>query len=311
MSSLLQYPDGVNAPEVQIWNNAAFDNGESEDSLNLKSSWWTQSLESNGSKENLSPVCEESSPVFVNSSNPTKPLQSNTNLVNSLGSNFLKIGVSKTICAFLKIIVLVSCLRFYKLIDKLRRKMLEEETREIYGLVHGQTRRSARIWALEEKARQLSLQRRTQKPPPSPSALESNQKKRRGRKRKSLLLDMGVNSVAPPLKGKCLPLACSVRIDAGEIQLKSPNWLFGQKKYEESGNAPKAAKSEIENGASQKEIDLDGYSELNCLSSVDINEEDIFQRYLAVTSVDEASGWYGGTLLGDQDEDIPFAQSFD
>ncbi|KAJ6349039.1 hypothetical protein OIU77_006597 [Salix suchowensis] len=97
MSSLLQYPDGVNAPEVQIWNNAAFDNGESEDSLNLKSSWWTQSLESNGSKENLSPVCEESSPVFVNSSNPTKPLQSNTNLVNSLGSNSLKIGVSKTV----------------------------------------------------------------------------------------------------------------------------------------------------------------------------------------------------------------------
>lgn len=82
---------------------------------------------------------------------------------------------------------------------------MEEETREIYGLVHGQTRRSARIWALEEKARQLSLQRRTQKPPPPPpsaSALESNQKKRRGRKRKSLLLDMGVNSVAPPLKGK-------------------------------------------------------------------------------------------------------------
>ena len=84
----------------------------------------------------------------------------------------------------------------------------EEETSEIYGLVHGQTRRSARIWALEEKARQLSLQRRTQKPPPpSASALESNQKKRRGRKRKSLLLDMGVNSVAPPLKGKvCSPL---------------------------------------------------------------------------------------------------------
>ncbi|XP_011003983.1 PREDICTED: phosphoinositide phosphatase SAC1-like isoform X1 [Populus euphratica] len=90
--------------------------------------------------------------------------------------------------------------------------------------------------------------------------------------------------------------------DAAEIQLKSPNWLFGQKKYEESGNAPKAAKSEIENGASQKEIYVDGYSELNLLSSVDdINEEDIFQRYLAMTAVDE-SGWYGGTLLGDQDE---------
>ncbi|KAJ6757892.1 POLYPHOSPHOINOSITIDE PHOSPHATASE [Salix koriyanagi] len=91
--------------------------------------------------------------------------------------------------------------------------------------------------------------------------------------------------------------------DAVEIQLKTPNWLFGQKKYEESGGASKAVKSEIENGASCKEIDVDGYSELNLLSSVgDINEEDIFRRYLAMTSVDEASGWYGGTLLCDPDE---------
>lgn len=28
----------------------------------------------------------------------------------------------------------------------------------------------------------------------------------------------------------------------------------------------------------------------------------VFCRYLAMTSVDEANGWYGGTLLGDQDE---------
>ncbi|KAI5567551.1 hypothetical protein BDE02_13G097900 [Populus trichocarpa] len=92
--------------------------------------------------------------------------------------------------------------------------------------------------------------------------------------------------------------------DAVEIQLKTPNWLFGQKKYEESGSASKAVKSEIENGVSCKEIDVDGYSELNLLSSVDDNnEEDIFRRYLAMTSVDEASGCYGGTLvLGDPDE---------
>ncbi|KAJ6975538.1 phosphoinositide phosphatase SAC1-like isoform X2 [Populus alba x Populus x berolinensis] len=92
--------------------------------------------------------------------------------------------------------------------------------------------------------------------------------------------------------------------DAVEIQLKTPNWLFGQKRYEESGSASKAVKSEIENGASCKEIDVDGYSGLNLLSSVgDNNEEDIFRRYLAMTSVDEASGCYGGTLvLGDPDE---------
>jgi hypothetical protein len=28
----------------------------------------------------------------------------------------------------------------------------------------------------------------------------------------------------------------------------------------------------------------------------------LISRYLAMTSVDEANGWYGGTLLGDQDE---------
>uniref|UniRef100_A0A6N2MAR1 Uncharacterized protein n=2 Tax=Salix TaxID=40685 RepID=A0A6N2MAR1_SALVM len=97
MSSILQYPEVVDAPEVQIWNNAAFDNGESEDSLNLKSSWWNQSLESDASKENLSPVCEISSPVFIKSSKPTKPLQSNANLVNSQGSNSMKDGLSKMV----------------------------------------------------------------------------------------------------------------------------------------------------------------------------------------------------------------------
>ncbi|GAB2260757.1 hypothetical protein Droror1_Dr00011612 [Drosera rotundifolia] len=31
-------------------------------------------------------------------------------------------------------------------------------------------------------------------------------------------------------------------------------------------------------------------------------EDEIFKRYLALTSVDEANGWCGGSLLGDQDE---------
>ncbi|XP_048226599.1 phosphatidylinositol-3-phosphatase SAC1 isoform X1 [Ricinus communis] len=91
--------------------------------------------------------------------------------------------------------------------------------------------------------------------------------------------------------------------DAAEIQLKSPNWLFGQRKYEESGTGPKAPQHENENGGSHKDIRVDAYCDLDWLSSVgDMNEEDVFQRYLAMTSVDEASGWYGGTLLGDQDE---------
>ncbi|KAG2691276.1 hypothetical protein I3760_08G002000 [Carya illinoinensis] len=95
----------------------------------------------------------------------------------------------------------------------------------------------------------------------------------------------------------------SVAPDAAEIQLKSPNWLFGQRKYEESCSAPKGASQEIANGGSQDDRRVDGLCDLNWLSSAsDSNEEDIFQGYLAMTSVDEDNGWYGGTLLGDQDE---------
>ncbi|GFZ12303.1 phosphoinositide phosphatase family protein [Actinidia rufa] len=93
--------------------------------------------------------------------------------------------------------------------------------------------------------------------------------------------------------------------DAAEIQLKTPNWLFGQRKFEESNPASKAASQETVNGRSQIEKRVDDLYDLNWLSSSgdDIDEEDVFKRYLAMTSVDEANGWYGGTLLGDQDED--------
>ncbi|KAJ9171017.1 hypothetical protein P3X46_019071 [Hevea brasiliensis] len=93
--SILHYPDEINAPDLQVWNNAAFDNGESEDSTGIKSSWWTQSLESSCSKENLSPVFEKS-PVSLKSSVssiPIKPLNSNGIIANAQG-NTLKL-VSK------------------------------------------------------------------------------------------------------------------------------------------------------------------------------------------------------------------------
>ncbi|XP_052734267.1 phosphatidylinositol-3-phosphatase SAC1 isoform X2 [Vigna angularis] len=87
--------------------------------------------------------------------------------------------------------------------------------------------------------------------------------------------------------------------DAAEIQLKSPNWLFGQRKYEEGSSAAKVASYETDVEGSH----ANGFCDLNWLSSgSDMNEEDVFQRYLAMTSANEANGWYGGSLLGDQDE---------
>ncbi|KAI6697416.1 hypothetical protein NL676_017535 [Syzygium grande] len=70
--SALEYPGAFDAPEVQIWNNAAFDNGESEDSAAAaaKASWssvnpvFVKLSESLGSddfcKENRSPGCANS-----------------------------------------------------------------------------------------------------------------------------------------------------------------------------------------------------------------------------------------------------------
>ncbi|KAJ0026014.1 hypothetical protein Pint_07028 [Pistacia integerrima] len=91
--------------------------------------------------------------------------------------------------------------------------------------------------------------------------------------------------------------------DAAEIQLKSPNWLFGQRKLEGSVSAPKVTSHEIVNREVHNEIRAYSFCDLSWLSPVDdINEEDVFQRYLTMASADEANGWYGGTLLGDEDE---------
>ncbi|KAJ8748312.1 hypothetical protein K2173_001731 [Erythroxylum novogranatense] len=85
--SRLQYPDAINTPELQVWNNAAFDNGGLEDSAGIISSSWSQSLDSNSSKENLSLVFENSS-VSLNSSISSsvliKPLHPNASIANQL-----------------------------------------------------------------------------------------------------------------------------------------------------------------------------------------------------------------------------------
>ncbi|CAL5323563.1 unnamed protein product [Camellia sinensis] len=75
------------------------------------------------------------------------------------------------------------------------------------------------------------------------------------------------------------PWNSGVAPDAAEIQLKSPNWLFGQRKYEESNCAPKVASQETANGRCQDEKRVDGLCDLKWLSfSGDVNEKDVFKR---------------------------------
>ena len=92
--SVLQYPEAMNGPDLQIWNNAAFDNEESESSVSaIKASSWStlqpdmvnqssESFQSDNGKENLSPGFVKT-PVCVKSSVPIKPLQVNSAILNS------------------------------------------------------------------------------------------------------------------------------------------------------------------------------------------------------------------------------------
>ncbi|KAH7532939.1 hypothetical protein FEM48_Zijuj04G0076600 [Ziziphus jujuba var. spinosa] len=98
--SILQYPDAMNVPDLQIWNNAAFDNEESEGSAAIKASWSnlqpsflnrsSESLRSDCSKENFSPVFAKT-PFSLKSSVPTKPLHPNTTIENSQGKPLKKL----------------------------------------------------------------------------------------------------------------------------------------------------------------------------------------------------------------------------
>ena len=90
-----------------------------------------------------------------------------------------------------------------------------------------------------------------------------------------------------------------IHLFCSEIQLKSPNWLFGQRKFEESNPALKAASQETVNGRSQDEKRVDDLYDFNWLSSSgdDIDEEDVFKRYfsskslsLSLTSMESKKG---------------------
>ncbi|KAJ4982153.1 hypothetical protein NE237_032990 [Protea cynaroides] len=83
--SVLQYPDAINDPDLQLWNNAAFDTGESDQSASMKDSWCSlqsisinrsESPESDSSKENQSPAFSNAN-VSVKSPTPLKFLRQN------------------------------------------------------------------------------------------------------------------------------------------------------------------------------------------------------------------------------------------
>lgn len=80
------------------------------------------------------------------------------------------------------------------------------------------------------------------------------------------------------------PPLITVHITCSEIQLRSPNWLFGQRKLDENNSAPKVASDESANGGSKNDKRVDGLLDLNLFSYIgNNNEEDVFQRYVCGT----------------------------
>ncbi|CAF2046132.1 unnamed protein product [Brassica napus] len=88
--------------------------------------------------------------------------------------------------------------------------------------------------------------------------------------------------------------------------LKSPNWLFGSRKPEESGSATKPGADDSEKGVTSSER-VNDFCNLDWLSEPNDHEEYIFQSciksllalymYLSITSTNEANGWYGRMVV--------------
>ncbi|GJW06124.1 hypothetical protein Tco_1568547, partial [Tanacetum coccineum] len=63
-----------------------------------------------------------------------------------------------------------------------------------------------------------------------------------------------------------------------EIQLKSPNWLFGHKKFEASNSTQKVASDELAMRGREDEKKFDDLCDPNWISSAsDSNQEEVFR----------------------------------
>lgn len=91
--------------------------------------------------------------------------------------------------------------------------------------------------------------------------------------------------------------------DAAEVQLKTPNWLFGQRKHEDRRSVSRDSVHENESEQSKVKLNIDACWNAEWLSHADdLCENDIIQRYQELTSSDDDIKWNGGGLLYYQDE---------
>lgn len=88
-----------------------------------------------------------------------------------------------------------------------------------------------------------------------------------------------------------------VASDAAEVQLKSPNWLYGQRKPEDSGPANVDSPISVKPLATKKEKNEQEFENLDWLTTLcPYSEEELFTRYVLM-GLNEDDSWYGTRLL--------------
>ncbi|KAH6557231.1 hypothetical protein KP509_1Z126700 [Ceratopteris richardii] len=98
----------------------------------------------------------------------------------------------------------------------------------------------------------------------------------------------------PNAKSRLAAKSSRTAPDAAEVQLKSPNWLYGQRKQESRPQKPIGASAlPIIN----ERPDVFDSKDLNGLLAIEnFREMEVFERYLKVVSTEDDS-WYGCGLL--------------
>eukprot|EP00897_Mesotaenium_endlicherianum_P007069 jgi/Mesen1/6390/ME000329S05561 len=90
--------------------------------------------------------------------------------------------------------------------------------------------------------------------------------------------------------------------DAAEVQMQSPNWLFGQRKVEEPAGTAAASDSMPDTPHTSKLRTLHSMPRAATAAPAALSDEELYERFLSRASA-ESDRWYGTSLLPGTNED--------
>ncbi|XP_024365419.1 phosphatidylinositol-3-phosphatase SAC1 isoform X2 [Physcomitrium patens] len=92
--------------------------------------------------------------------------------------------------------------------------------------------------------------------------------------------------------------ATGVASDAAEVQLKTPNWLYGQKRSGDNNVAKSDAEISLQAHATKLKENNKELEDMNWLTAqIPRVEEELFTRYISSIGINEDDSWYGTRIL--------------